>query len=75
MEKVVDIVADEEGVVATGELDEGLTAVEREGFPGGVGAGCDEVDDVFVVLSVWAGVLEGLLKCMSARYSFQGGRM
>ena len=62
MEKVVDVVADEEGVVATGEFDEGFAAVEGEGFAGGVGTGCDEVDDVFVVFSIWARVFEGL--CM-----------
>ena len=55
LQKVVDVVGDEEGVVFACELDEGVTARERGGDAGGVGGGGDEVDDVFVALSVGAG--------------------
>lgn len=55
LQKVVDVVGDDEAVVFAGELDEGVPAGERGGDAGGVGGGGDHVDDVLVALAVGAG--------------------
>lgn len=63
MEKVVDVVGDDEGVVFTGELDESVAAGERGGDARGVGGGGNEVDDVFVAFAVGAGGFVDLSAC------------
>lgn len=65
LEEVVDVVADDEGVVFAGEADEGLATGEGHGLAGGVGAGCYDVDDVFVVLSPFFITLDRLVLIVS----------
>jgi hypothetical protein len=69
LEKVVDVVADDEGVVLARHPYEGFTTAQGHCLAGWVGACRYDVDDVAVMLAILSWVAESRLSCMLVQVS------